>query len=102
MRRAVSGEIIFCIVSLLKTSRSRRPSPNVTLWRYTDPRLCVVETLEQYLHLTAGKRKSQQLLVSCKTFDAITTQILARWVRTVLLDSGVDSEFQAFMFPHYM
>ena len=82
----------FCNTDLLKTSRPGFKSEMV-LKEYTpDRRLCVYSVLEEYLVRTASMRKCDVLLISfVKPHDAVSTDTIARWIRTVMTLAGVDT-----------
>ena len=82
----------FCYTDLLKTSRPGFKSEMV-LKEYTpDRRLCVYSVLEEYLVRTASMRKCDFLLISfVKPHDAVSTDTIARWIRTVMTLAGVDT-----------
>ena len=85
--------IIFKIPVLLKTSKPGKNMPVVTLHKFSDDSLCVVNTLKHYLRQTNDKRKSRNLLVSFVTFQKVTTCTISRWLKTTLSMSGIDTSF---------
>jgi hypothetical protein len=93
----VAGDTVtFQIYDLLKGSKPGRPIQEITLQKYCDRKLCVVDTLLEYLERTKIDRRSRKLLVSFKTFKNVTTSSIARWLKTVLVLSGIDgSVFKA-------
>lgn len=87
---------VFQINQLLKTSKPGVSPPNVTLYKFTRKELCVIHTLDEYLNRTSNIRKSTKLFISFKTFNSVTTCTLARWLKQVLMLSGVNiSNFSA-------
>jgi hypothetical protein len=69
------------------------------LKRYEKPELCVVKTLLSYINRTKDVRKTSSLLISFVTYDEVTTSTLARWLKSVLELSGINSSiFKAHSF----
>ena len=67
--------------------------------RYEKPELCVVKTLLSYINRTKDVRKTSSLLISFVTYDEVTTSTLARWLKSVLELSGINSSiFKAHSF----
>ena len=89
---------VFDICYLLKTTRPERQNPNVVLAKFHDPCLCVYLTLEEYLRRTADLRKSSLLFISYVTYKAVCTSTLARWLKFVLMLSGIDLCYKAHSF----
>ena len=86
------GEYIeFSIQELMKTTRPGQKIQKVRINAFTNKELCVLHTMRYYISKTEGKRKTQTLLVSFKTFKAISTSTVARWMKIVLDRSGIDS-----------
>ena len=84
-----SNGVVFYFTSLLKTSRPGR-SYYISLYTYSDKKLCVLYTLHEYIDRTREKRKCDQLLVSYKTYKRISTSIIARWIIDVMGTTGID------------
>lgn len=85
---------VFYITELLKSSKPGRHLSAVELLPYPkDRQLCVVSHLNSYIERTASLRgEITQLLISYqKPFKAVTTDTIARWLRTVLSNAGVDT-----------
>lgn len=88
-------------VWLGETIKQCRPKFNVRFVIFkaysTDIRLCVCETLKMYIAKTEEFRKSahqengQLLLSFIKPHKPVTRDTVARWIRTVLTLSGIDS-----------
>lgn len=59
-----------------------------------DKRICVIEYLHEYIKHTAVLRKEQsQLLISfTKPHKAVTKDTIARWVKTTMERSGIDTK----------
>lgn len=77
----------------LKQCKPGRSVPFVELREFTpDRRLCVVNTLKEYIQRTEPIRKGElSLFVSfLKPHSAVSSSTISRWLRTVLSDSGID------------
>ena len=81
------------IVDHLKQSRPGVKNPLVELRTFKDERLCVVTTLKDYLTRTQSLRGSEsQLFISYnRPFKGVSRDIISRWVKLVLTDSGIDT-----------
>ena len=93
--------MFFQIQQLLKTSRPGVSLPKVVLYKFDKKKkeLCVFHTLNEYIDRTHNLRKSNRLFVSFKTFKAVTSCTLARWLKQVLFLSGIDiSKFSTHSF----
>ena len=79
------------IFSDLKVQRDR-PCFVITLPSETEKDcLHTVDTLKLYLRKTRSIRKDPQLFLSCRPpYKAVTTDTLARWIRSVMKDAGID------------
>ena len=56
-------------------------------------RNCVYTTLQCYLLRTAPLRTSSRLLISyIKPYQAVTSSTIGRWIKAVLLRSGIDTQ----------
>lgn len=90
-----SDRVVFYFSSLLKTSKPGK-SFSISLERFKDEKICVVRTLQEYIKRTSKNRKCDQLLVSFKTFNKISTSTVARWIKCVMESAGIDiSTFKA-------
>ena len=79
-----------------KTSRPKKPNNEVVIHPFHRKEICPVYTLKYYVIKTKGHRKSSKLFVSFKTYKKVTTSTLARWLKIVLQNSGIDiSHFKA-------
>lgn len=91
--------VILKINSLLKTSRPKHTDCEIILHKYHNEAICPVRTLRHYLLRTANVRKSNKLFISFKTFKNVSTSTIARWLKLVLSESGIDvSKFKAHSF----
>ena len=61
----------------------------------SNPILCPVQCLVDYIRATADNRTSQSLLLSYKTFKPVTTATIGRWVKLVLQLAGIEGHFSA-------
>ena len=80
-----SDKYVFQIQQHLKTSGPGVYLPKVVLCKFDKNELCVFHTLNEYIDRTHNLRKSNRLFVSFKTFKAVTSCTLARWLKQVLL-----------------
>ena len=66
----------------------------IELKSFTDPRLCVVTTLKEYLSRTKFAKEtrscSQLLLSYVKPYGPVSRDTISRWVKFVLQSSGID------------
>ena len=79
----------------LKQSRQGYKTPCVKLCAYpVDKRLCVVNTLREYLKRTDSVRTSEdKLFVSfVKPHKAVTTDTIGRWIKAVMSNAGIDTD----------
>ena len=77
----------------LKQCRPGRPVPFIFLKSYTpDRRLCVVDTLREYINRTKKLRKNEgSLFISyLKPHAAVTSSTISRWLKTIMSSSGID------------
>ncbi|XP_071951900.1 uncharacterized protein [Antedon mediterranea] len=89
----------FRINELIKQSRPGYHGQRIRLDAYqAEDNLCIVNVLKCYLAKTALLRKDeQQLLISYrKPHDKVSKDTIARWIKTILLNSGIDSKYK----PH--
>ncbi|CAC5383917.1 unnamed protein product [Mytilus coruscus] len=83
--------IVFTINELLKTSKPGQKLKFIRLDRFTNQKLCVVNTLKSYIERTKNSRKSDSLLISYKLHTQVTSSTIARWLKEVLSLSGIDT-----------
>lgn len=83
-------DIVFVFPNLLKTSKKGK-SFQLRLDHFADERLCLMHTVLFYIKYTKDIRKCSKLLISYVTHDKVTTSTIARWLKTVLTDSGIDT-----------
>lgn len=90
-----SNQVILRVDNLMKTDRPGKVGHEVVLSAYpVDRRLCVVSTMQQYLHITEPFRKSReqnQLFLGLKEpHMPVSKDTIARWIREMLALSGID------------
>jgi hypothetical protein len=91
----MTDKIVFTFSDLLKTSRQGKKF-QLELLHYDDEKLCAMHTLLHYLDRTKNLWKSTQVLVSYCSYRAVTSSTIARWLKMVLEQSGIDtSKFKA-------
>ena len=83
---------------LLKQSKPGKHLDVIEFKAYpTDERLCIVETLSEYMDRTKHLRNCGKLLISTvKPHGPVSKSTVSRWVKLVLDKSGVDIAFK----PH--
>ena len=90
-----SSEFVIEIEGLLMQSRPGYRNPQIHLKAYPpDRRLCVFTVLKEYLYRTKHLHKdSSKLLISyVKPHKDINRDTVARWIKTVLHRSGIDTK----------
>ena len=91
----LNSKVVFQFNNLLKTSK-RGKSYILELYHYENESLCAMHTLMHYIDRTKNLRKSQQLLVSYCSFNPVSSSTIARWLKTVLFNAGIDiNQFKA-------
>ena len=85
----LNNKICFQFKSLLKTSKQGK-NYMLELLHFDDEKLCVMHTVLHYINRTKVQRKSQQLLLSYCSYKPVTLSTVARWLKEVLLNSGID------------
>ena len=69
------------------------------LCHFDNEKLCMMHTLTHYIDRTKNYWKSSQLLISYCSFKPVTSSTIARWLKTVLFDSGIDiNQYKAHSF----
>lgn len=82
--------VVFTLDTLSKTTKPGQMLQKVRLDKYSDKKLCVVHTLLYYIEKTQSLRKTDQLLISFKTYKSVCSSTIARWLKSVLCLSGID------------
>lgn len=91
------------ISDIIKTSRPGAFQPLLLLPFYREkPKLCIASTLLKYLEITKTLRGNTNnvLITSRKPYKPASTQTISRWIRSVLVRSGVGPEFTAHSTRH--
>lgn len=91
----LSSEFVIEIEGLLKQSRPGYRNPQIHLKACPpDRRLCVFTVLKEYLYRTKLLHKdSSKLLISyVKPHKDVSRDTVARWIKTVLHRSGIDTK----------
>ena len=90
------------ILGMTKTKTQSKPHKSFEIMRYkVSNNIDPVQCLQSYLHLTAsqresGEQKSHLFLSFASPHHAIKTCTIARWLKIVMADAGVDlSKFKA-------
>ena len=88
-----SKSCVFNITSNLKHSRGNAPATALKFQHYqSDPRVCPITYLKAYLKRTQNLRTSRFLFItSVPPHRHVTSSTLARWSKTVLNASGIDT-----------
>jgi hypothetical protein len=90
--------VIFSFPGLLKTSRSGH-SYSLKIEHFKDEKLCPFHTLTYYLNVVRRVRLTRSVFISYVTYKSVTTSTIARWLKSVLVLSGIDiSKFSAHSF----
>ena len=88
------SSIVFRLQEHVKQSKPGSKGMVIELKSFTDPRLCVVTTLKEYLTRTKFVREthsySQLLLSYVKPHSPVSRDTISRWVKFVLQSSGID------------
>ena len=85
---------VFRITKLLKTSKPGNHLSRVELRAFTpDGTLCIFSYLKVYMERTAKLRgNNSQLLISYqRPHSPVSTDTIARWLKTVLKEAGIDT-----------
>lgn len=91
-------KVVFGFKDLLKTSKQGK-SFILELCHFDNEKLCVMHTLTHYIDRTKNHRISSQLLISYCSFKPVTSSTIARWLKTVLFESGIDiNQYKAHSF----
>ena len=83
LMKVMDKKVVFLFKDLLKTSKYAK-SFNLELRHYGDENICVMHTSLEFIDRTKSCRKSQKLLVSYCSFNAVCSSTIARWLKFVL------------------
>ena len=88
-------QIVINTPHMIKQSRPGYKMQNIVLKAYPEnSALCIVSIMNEYIHRTKNLRNSDQLLITTiKPFKAASKQTVGRWIKLVLLKSGLDCSF---------
>lgn len=86
-----NNKLIFTFPELLKTTRDGH-SFLLQLEHFENESLCAMHTLLFYIRKTRCCRLSSKVLVSYITYKAVSTSTVARWLKSTLELSGVNTE----------
>lgn len=87
-----------CTFVITEKVKQTRPGKHVQPLKFTayapDKRLCVIKYLQEYLKRTNMHRghNNQLLLSFVKPFKPVSKDTVSRWVKTVLKDSGINTQ----------
>ena len=86
-----SKRITFTIYDFMKQSRPGYKNPQIVLKSFSDVDICVVTYMLAYIRRTRSVRTSPTLFISFKKpFNTVSKATLARWVKCVMISSGID------------
>jgi len=90
------------ISSLIKSSGPKSQQPCLYLPYFQEkPALCVASTFKAYVERTASIRSENLKVISYKKpHKPVSSQTISRWIKSVLLKSGIDSSFTAHSTRH--
>jgi len=96
------SEIVIKITDRIKTSKPGRKQPLLVIPFYSEKKICVAQTLTDYMAATKNLRETDKLFISFRRpHKAVTAQTLSKWIKNILKDSGVDtSVFSAYSVRH--
>ena len=98
-----SQSIEITINELIKTSKIGSARPRVVLPFFKDkPKLCVASILVHYINITRDLRNdTSNLFISYKKpHKPVTSQTISRWLKKILVDSGISEDFSAHSTRH--
>lgn len=87
-----------CIIRTSHVLKQTRPGyhlQDMELLSYQNKRLCVVETLKEYLRWTEGLRITENKLPisTQKPHQGVTQATVSRWVKSLMLKAGIKKQF---------
>ncbi|CAD6227212.1 GSCOCG00006019001-RA-CDS [Cotesia congregata] len=87
----------------IKTSKKGKVQPVLKIPFFREkPELCIANTLNRYLEVTKDKRNgNDSLFISYQSaFKEVKSETISRWIRSALVDLGVDKKFTAHSTRH--
>ena len=85
------NQVDFCFPHILKTTCVGH-GYSLKVEHYSEESLCAMHTLLYYIDRTEKVRLSRQVFISYVTFKAVTSSTVARWLKTILDLSGIDTK----------
>jgi hypothetical protein len=88
---------------MIKTSKHNQKQPSLFLPSFpNDPKLCVVNAINEYIRRSDSIRKDDKLFISyCLPHKAVCSQTLSRWLKCILSKANVDvSVYKGHSFRH--
>ena len=94
------NQVVIHIRSLQKQSRPGFHQSHVILGQYSDPMLCVVKCLRDYMTLTEPLRANDPSLTSLflthgKPYKNASKDTISRWIKQTMYEAGVPQYFTA-------
>jgi len=87
------GKSVVCMFPhMLKTTRLGKPYI-MKIEHFQDEELCILHSMLFYIRVTKPLRKSSKVFISYVTYKEVTTSTIARWLKTVLQMSGIDTKY---------
>ena len=89
------NKVTFYFAKLRKNwLKDKRPPTLAIIGFPEDPQLCVIETLDTYLHRAKGRRlgKSQLLLSFQKPYKEVVSSTMSGWIKKVLRLAKIDTD----------
>ena len=84
-------KICFLVTENVKQSRPGVCNPQLCFEAYTNPKVCVFLTLQEYIARTRSLRSGSQLLISfVKPYKGVSRDTVTRWVRAITSQAGID------------
>ncbi|CAD6227234.1 GSCOCG00006045001-RA-CDS [Cotesia congregata] len=87
----------------IKISKKGKVQPVLKIPFFREkPELCIANTLNRYLEVTKDKRNgNDSLFISYQSpFKEVKSETISRWIRSALVDLGVDKKFTAHSTRH--
>ena len=92
--KLTENKCVFYIKNIVKQSRPNKHLPPIELLAYpANEKLCIVTMIRKYINFTSKLRQSEtRLFISfSKPHKAVSTDTLARWIKTGLANAGIDT-----------
>ena len=88
-----SDRVVVRIRDLLKQSKPSQHLSQLVFSAYHDKRLCIVETLQEYISRTSSLRGNEKkiLITTQPPFRAVAKSTISRWIKTVMQEAGIDT-----------